>query len=71
MYSTEYGTGDYLYTITFTTENTMKNYDNAPKREPMKKRGVRVGSLTANRRHILPQLNGAKKRVEKNSTRTP
>ena len=43
----------------------MKNFENSPKREPMKKRGERVGSLTANRRHVAPARNGAKKRVEK------
>jgi hypothetical protein len=45
----------------------MKNFEDAPKRAPMKKRGVRVGSLTANRRHVLPRLNGAKKRAKKST----
>lgn len=43
----------------------MKNYDNAPKKEPMRKKGVRVGSLTAHRRMVTGARNGATKRAER------
>ena len=40
----------------------MKNFKDAPKREPMRKRGERVGSLTLNRKFWVPKINGSKKR---------
>jgi hypothetical protein len=39
----------------------MKDYEKSPKREPMRKRGVRIGSLTAHRRWVAPSRNRAHK----------
>jgi hypothetical protein len=41
----------------------MKDYSKSPKREPMRKRNVRVGSLTLNRKYWAPKINGSKKRA--------
>ena len=41
----------------------MKNYENSPKREPMRKRGAKVGSLTAHRRMVTGARNGSAKRA--------
>ena len=41
----------------------MKDFKNAPKREAMRKRGQRVGSLTKNRKFWAPKINGAVKRA--------
>lgn len=41
----------------------MKNHEDSPKREPMRKRGVRVGSLTAHRRWVAPSRNRAHKKL--------
>jgi hypothetical protein len=40
----------------------MRDYKNAPKREAMRKRGERKGSLTLNRKFWAPRINGAKRR---------
>jgi len=40
----------------------MKDYSNSPKREAIRKKGSRVGSLTLNRKFWAPKINGAKKR---------
>jgi hypothetical protein len=40
----------------------MRDYKNAPKREAMRKRDQRVGSLTLNRKFWAPKINGAKRR---------
>lgn len=42
----------------------MKDYDNSPKREPMRKRKVRIGSLTAHRRWVAPARNRAHKKLK-------
>jgi hypothetical protein len=40
----------------------MRDFKNAPKREPMRRATRPVGSLTANRRYWAPKIAGAAKR---------
>jgi hypothetical protein len=40
----------------------MKDYSNSPKREAIRQKGTRVGSLTLNRKFWAPKINGSKKR---------
>jgi hypothetical protein len=47
---------------TFHWNMIMRDYTNAPKREPMRRSSRPVGSLTDNRRHWAPKIAGAKRR---------
>lgn len=42
----------------------MSKYENMPKKEPMRAKKQRVGSLTLNRKFWAPKINGASKRRE-------
>lgn len=43
----------------------MDKYENMPKKESMRTKKQRIGSLTLNRKFWAPKINGATKRKEK------